>query len=58
MGKPVNLNRFAKQKARAADKARADQNAVQHGRRKSDRDRTLAKAEIARRALDGHKPEP
>ncbi len=58
MGKPVNLNWFAKQKARVADKARADQNAVQHGRRKSDRDRTLTKAETDRRALDGHKLEP
>jgi len=32
MSKPVNLNRFRKEKARAEKRARADENAVKHGR--------------------------
>ena len=35
MAEPVNLNRFRKQKARAERKARADENAVKHGRTKA-----------------------
>lgn len=55
MGKPVNLNRFKKQKARADDKVRADKNAVLHGLPKADR--TLAKARntLSIAKLDGIK---
>ncbi|MBY6134564.1 DUF4169 family protein [Leisingera sp. XS_AS12] len=55
MGKPVNLNRYRKTKARAEKKARADQNAVEFGRSKAEKD--LAKARKAQdvRRLDGHK---
>ena len=38
MVKPVNLNRFRKEKARAAKKARADENAVKFGRTKAQKD--------------------
>ena len=38
MSKPVNLNRFRKDKARAEKRARADDNAVKHGRTKAQKD--------------------
>ncbi len=44
--KPVNLNRFRKDRARAEKKARADQNAAFHGLTKAEKER--AKAEAAR----------
>ncbi|MBS8228148.1 DUF4169 family protein [Vannielia litorea] len=46
--KPVNLNRFRKDRARAEKKARADQNAAFHGLTKAEKAR--AKAEAAREA--------
>ena len=55
MGKPVNLNRFRKDKARAEAKARADENAVKFGRTKAQKDREALEAERARRTLDGVK---
>ncbi|MEM7318591.1 MAG: DUF4169 family protein [Pseudomonadota bacterium] len=54
MGKPVNLNRFRKDKARAEKKARADQNAVKFGRSKAEKDLDRARDAQARRDLDGH----
>ncbi|MDF1718183.1 MAG: DUF4169 family protein [Antarcticimicrobium sp.] len=57
MGKPVNLNRFRKEKARAGNKARADENAVTFGRSKAEKDLDRARAEKARRDLDGHEHE-
>jgi hypothetical protein len=55
MEKPVNLNRYRKDKARADKKARADRNAVKFGRTKAQKD--AEKAETARVAqlFDGHK---
>ncbi|SIN92854.1 DUF4169 family protein [Vannielia litorea] len=44
--KPVNLNRFRKDRARAEKKARADANAALHGMTRAEKDR--AKAEAAR----------
>lgn len=44
--KPVSLNRFRKDKARAEKKARADDNAARHGLTKAEKQR--AKAEAAR----------
>jgi len=38
MSKPVNLNRFRKDKARAQKRARADENAVKHGRTKAQKE--------------------
>jgi len=55
MSKPVNLNRFRKQKARAEDKARADENAVTYGRRKSAKTLDKARADKASRDLDAHR---
>jgi len=57
MGKPVNLNRFRKEKARAGKKARADENAVKFGRSKAEKDLDRARADKARRDLDGHERE-
>lgn len=53
MSEPVNLNRFRKQKARAAKKARADQNVVQHGRSKVERIQAKAQTELQKHRLDG-----
>jgi hypothetical protein len=58
MAKPVNLNRFRKQKARAEDNARADQNAARHGRSKAEKELERTRAEKAGRDLDGHEREP
>lgn len=55
MSKPVNLNRFRKQKARAEKKARADQNAVAHGRSKVEKDLNKARNVQNIRRLDDHK---
>lgn len=55
MGKPVNLNRYRKTQARAEDKARADQNAVNFGRSKLEKSLQEARAAKAKRDLDGHK---
>ncbi len=55
MGKPVNLNRFRKDKARAEKKARADANAVKHGRSKSEKAVAKLEQERQKRDLDGHK---
>ncbi|MBB94648.1 MAG: DUF4169 domain-containing protein [Rhodobacteraceae bacterium] len=57
MSKPVNLNRFRKDKARADKKARADENAVKFGRTKAEKDRARAEENLAERRLDGHKSE-
>jgi hypothetical protein len=55
MAQPVNLNRFRKQKARAAKAARADENAAKFGRSKAERELEKARSDKARRDLDGHK---
>lgn len=58
MGKPVNLNRVRKDRARADKKARADENAVRFGRGKADRDLDRARRDQADRRLDDHRREP
>lgn len=55
MGKPVNLNRFRKDKARAEKKARADQNAVRFGQTKAEKRQLEQQSRDAERHLDGHK---
>ncbi|MCK0142515.1 DUF4169 family protein [Aliiroseovarius sp. F20344] len=52
---PVNLNRFRKEKARAAKKARADENAVKYGRTKAQKLSEKTSASRAQSHLDGHK---
>jgi hypothetical protein len=51
----VNLNKFRKQKARSADKSRADENAVLHGRRKSDKALDKARSDKTTKDHDAHK---
>jgi hypothetical protein len=57
MSKPVNLNQFRKQKARAEKKARADENVVRFGRSKAEKHLDRARTDKARRYLEGHKTE-
>lgn len=55
MAQPVNLNRFRKEKARAAKKARADANSVKFGRTKAEKSSSTLEAKRVDRQLDGHK---
>ncbi len=55
MGKPVNLNRYRKEKTRAEKKARADANAAKHGQTKSEKAVVKLEQMRQRRDLDGHK---
>lgn len=55
MNTPTNLNRYRKEKAREDKRARAERNAVKFGRTKAERLLDAARAEKARRALDGQK---
>jgi len=52
---PVNLNKVRKTRDRAAEKARADANAVRHGRTKAERLLEAARSEQTARRLDQHK---
>ncbi|WP_292290502.1 DUF4169 family protein [Marivita sp.] len=49
----TNLNQFRKAKVRDAKRAQADENAVKFGRSKAQKDLEAARAEKARRELDG-----
>ncbi|MFO7919787.1 MAG: DUF4169 family protein [Nioella sp.] len=55
MAAPVNLNQYRKQKARAERKARADENAVKHGRSKAAKARDSDSADKAARDHDAHR---
>lgn len=57
MAKPVNLNRYRKEKARAEKKARADENAVKHGRTKAEKSVEKADRDRIIRLFDAHKRE-
>ena len=57
MSTPVNLNKVRKERARAAKRAQADQNAVAFGRTKAEKALDQAKTEKAAKLLDGHKRE-
>ena len=48
----VNLNTARKERDRAADKAKADANAVKHGRTKAQRLLETSQADQARKTLD------
>lgn len=54
MAKIVNLTRFRKDKARAEARAKADENAVRFGQSKAEKSLNTAKADKAKRDLDGH----
>ena len=58
MSHPVSLNRVRKEKARAEEKARANENAAKFGRSKAQKTAETAKAEAARRLLDQHRKDP
>jgi hypothetical protein len=58
MTTPINLNKVRKARARAEDKARAAENSIKFGRRKSEKQQQKAQAEKAARLLDGHKRDP
>ncbi|WP_412554729.1 DUF4169 family protein [Shimia sp. MIT1388] len=53
----VNLNKFRKAKARADEKAQANQNAAKFGRTKAQKKLEEAQAEKACRDLDGKERE-
>lgn len=55
MSNVTNLNKFRKEKARAEKKARADENTVKFGRKKSEKTLQKVKADKAASHLDGHK---
>ena len=57
MSKVTNLNRFRKDRARAEKRAKADENAVKFDRSKAEKRGERARAEKARRDLDGHEAE-
>ncbi|THH38685.1 DUF4169 family protein [Aliishimia ponticola] len=51
----VNLNKARKAKARAQERARADENAVKFGRSKAEKTAAKTVASKAEKDLDGHK---
>lgn len=53
--RPINLNQARKQKARAEKKARADENALKHGRTRAEKALDRARAEKSASALDAHR---
>lgn len=57
MSNAINLNAFRKQKARAAKRARADENSVKFGRTKAQKELEKAQQTKAKAVLDGHKTE-
>lgn len=52
-GKVINLNRVRKQRKRAAEAARADENRTRHGRTGAEKARARQEAETRERLLDG-----
>jgi hypothetical protein len=57
MAEIINLNRFKKERDRAAKAKTADENRVRHGRTKEERDRAEATARKADKTLDNKKIE-
>ena len=53
MSNVTNLNQFRKTKTRAEKRAKADENAVKFGRTKAQKALEKARAEKAKRDLDG-----
>ncbi|WP_425038894.1 DUF4169 family protein [Primorskyibacter sp. S187A] len=54
MSKIINLNQARKSRARAAKRARGDENARRHGMSKAEREATAKTQEKSNRHLDGH----
>ena len=57
MAKIINLNKFRKSRARDEKRREADANAARHGLSKGQKDLAKARAERAKRELDGHEKE-
>lgn len=56
--KPVNLNRVRKDRARAAKKARAEENSLKFGRSKAEISLDQARKSRAAQILDAHRRAP
>jgi hypothetical protein len=57
MSTPINLNKVKKERNRASRRARADENAVQFGQTKDQKELLKARAEQIKRNLEAHKRE-
>ncbi|MGB5862886.1 MAG: DUF4169 family protein [Sulfitobacter sp.] len=57
MTTPLNLNKIRKERGRTSRKARADENAVQFGQSKVQKEALKARAELIARNLEAHKRE-
>lgn len=57
MAEIINLRAIRTARERQEDRAQADANAVKYGRRKTDKALDAARAEKAKRDLDGHERE-
>lgn len=55
MSKVINLNKVRKQRARAAKREQADQNAARHGRSKADRALDAARSDKALQDHEAHR---
>jgi len=58
VGDVVNLNRFRKRKAKLEERARADENAIRHGRTPAEEARSDRERERRDAMLDGARREP
>ncbi len=54
MAEIVNLRQRRKAAGRAAERAKADENAARHGRTRAEKELERARSEKADRHLDGH----
>lgn len=57
MTTPLNLNKIRKERGRTSRKVRSDENAVQFGQTKTQKEALKARAQQIARNLDGHKQE-
>jgi len=57
MAEVINLRSVKKQAARKAARAKGDENAVKFGRSKAEKAQETARAEKAKRDLEGHQRE-
>jgi hypothetical protein len=57
MAEIINLRAVRKAKTRLRNRAQADENTVKFGRTKAEKETEAARAEKARRDLDGHERE-
>ncbi|WP_299558802.1 DUF4169 family protein [uncultured Sulfitobacter sp.] len=55
MSMPTNLNKIRKERERAARRTRADQNSVQFGQSKTQKETLKARVERIALTLEGHK---